>query len=96
MNSQWEIRTAFESWALNETYGQLQLEAITVTVGQHVSANESLGQLLYHGSGCHIHFGVIQGDTAVCPYPYFTAEAQATFEALYSVMGRPSGDWCIL
>ena len=95
MNSQCRIRIAFESWALNETYGQLQLEAINVTVGQRVSANQSLGMILCHGSGAHIHFGLYYNDDYVCPYSYFTAEAKTVFEVLYSVCGNPPDDWCI-
>ncbi|WEU40887.1 MAG: peptidoglycan DD-metalloendopeptidase family protein [Candidatus Odinarchaeum yellowstonii] len=96
LNSRWSVIIAFESWALNETYGRYQLDAIIVKVGDHVAANQTIGELLHHGSGSHIHFGIIDSGEWVCPYQYFTAEAQSTFQHLYVDMGLgwPAGDWC--
>jgi len=96
LNSRWSVIIAFESWALNETYGRYQLDAIIVQVGDHVYANQTIGELLHHGSGAHIHFGIIDNSEWVCPYQYFTADAQSTFQHLYVDMGLgwPVGDWC--
>lgn len=83
INQEWELEIAFESWALNETYGQYQRDAIIVEVGQILHVNETIGSLLVHGSGAHIHFGLLTYGTAVCPYRYFTPEAKAIFDAVF-------------
>jgi hypothetical protein len=79
LNPQWQIEMGFESWALNETYANLQLAAISVVSGQHVSANQTIGNLLCHGNGCHVHFDVKSSGTWICPYDVFTQSAKATF-----------------
>ncbi|WEU40874.1 MAG: M23 family metallopeptidase [Candidatus Odinarchaeum yellowstonii] len=96
LNSKWRIDIVFESWAENETYGALQFQAIIVRVGQFVAANQTIGNLLCHGSYAHIHFGLYFNEEAVCPYPYFTPSAQSTFQELYMKVGQPAGDWCII
>lgn len=70
----------FESWAANETAGQQQANAIIVKLWDKVDTNQTLGQLLCHGEGCHIHFGGMRGSTALCPYNYWTPGAKAQFD----------------
>lgn len=93
----WKYRfdVAVESWALNETYANLQRDAITVKVGQIISAGDSLGTLLCHGEGTHIHFGLKKSGNDVCPYGYMTPYAQSFvdhFFALYGSGGTICGD----
>ncbi len=94
LNYQWELEIVFESWAENETYGQLQRDAIPFNTGQYIEANQSLGTLLYHGPGTHIHFSVSSGDTRFCPFTYFSPTAQASFASqFYLVNYTPY--WCM-
>ena len=93
LNYQWNLEIVFESWALNESYGQLQRDAIIVNTGQFVSANQPLGTLLCHGEGAHIHFQVSSNNVQCCPYTYFSASAKAAFAAqFYLVNYTPY--WC--
>ncbi|OLS14773.1 MAG: hypothetical protein RBG13Loki_1606 [Promethearchaeota archaeon CR_4] len=85
LNSQWAVEVAFESWALTQDVGQLQASAILVQVGMKIAAGTQIGTLLYHGSGCHIDFGINNKSQRVCPYPYFTSEAKATFDPLFAM-----------
>ncbi len=80
LNSEWGVEMYFESWAANETAGQQQANAVLVKAGDRVDAKQTMGQLLYHGEGCHIHFGVIKSNTAVCPYNYWTQGAKVQFD----------------
>jgi len=94
LNSQWKLEVVFESWALNESYGQVQRDAIIVNTGQYVIANQTLGTLLYHGEGAHIHFQVSFGDAERCPYIYFSPSAQATFAAQFFLVNY-TPYWCM-
>ncbi len=90
INEEWEIEVVFESWALNETYGQYQRDAIIVEVGQILNVNETIGNLLVHGDGAHIHFGLLTYGTGVCPYQHFTSEAKALFDAVFPYVNYTS------
>ncbi|MHA1651146.1 MAG: M23 family metallopeptidase [Candidatus Helarchaeota archaeon] len=94
LNSQWTLEIIFESWALNETYGQMQRDAILVSKGQYVEANQTLGSLLVHGPGAHIHFSVYSNDVGQCPYNYFSPSAKATFEAHFYLVNCTQY-WCM-
>ena len=91
INPQWEVEMAFESWALNETYGALQASAITVVRGQYVAANQSLGSLLAHGDHAHVHFAVRSWGNGLCPYYYFTESAKAVFAARFALVNITAG-----
>jgi hypothetical protein len=94
LNSQWEIEIAFEPWALNESFGLLQKDAIVVTTDQFVKANQTLGDLLCQGAHAHIHFMIRKSNTDYCPYIYFSSSAQITFAAqFYLVNYTPY--WCM-
>ncbi|MFW9923210.1 MAG: hypothetical protein ACFFDW_08000 [Candidatus Thorarchaeota archaeon] len=82
-----ELSIAFESWALNETFAEIQREAVPLTINQMVSRGEVLGTLLYHGDGCHIHFMVKYKGIAICPYPLFSPTAKALFDPLFAICG---------
>ncbi|MBD3189105.1 MAG: peptidoglycan DD-metalloendopeptidase family protein [Candidatus Heimdallarchaeota archaeon] len=81
------LSIAFESWALNETYADIQRDTVPLQVNQKVSRGEVLGQLLYHGDGCHIHFMMKHNGEAICPYPLFSSTAKAIFDLLFAVCG---------
>jgi len=85
----WKYRfdVAVESWALNETYANYQKDAITVRVGQKVSAGDSLGHLLCYGEGAHIHFGLKQSGENVCPYNYMTPYAESLIDEYFALFG---------
>jgi len=91
INPQWRIEMAFESWALNETYGALQASAISVIRGQHIAANQTIGSLLVHGQYAHVHFGVRSWGNDVCPYYYFTEPAKASFAFQFARVNITSG-----
>lgn len=91
LNAEWDISIAVESWALNSTYGALQDQAIIVTAGQYLAANQTIGQLLVHGSHAHIHVSVRSWKTDLCPYYYFSSAAKAIFDVeFYKVNITPS------
>jgi hypothetical protein len=84
LNTQWTQESVFESWAVNQTDGQLQADAILVKAGDKVQQGQALGNLLHHGTGCHVHFGLLSNNNAVCPYTYFSAPAKATFDGYFT------------
>ncbi|HUT82591.1 MAG TPA: hypothetical protein VMZ29_15450 [Candidatus Bathyarchaeia archaeon] len=83
----YELSIAFESWALNETFADIQQEAVPLSLNQKISQGEVLGQLLYHGNGCHIHFMIRHNGVDICPYQLFSATAKAIFDPLFAVCG---------
>ncbi len=83
LNQDWSLEVIFESWALTQDQGQLQANAITVKFGDMVATNQSLGQLLCHGDGTHIHFTVRGPSGDVCPYQYWAPTAKSTFDAQF-------------
>ncbi len=86
-NWKYSFECVFESWALNETFGELQLAEIYVKVGQTVSRGEIIGKLLYHGEGTHIHFGMKESGNDVCPYLFLSPTAKTTFDSLWALYG---------
>ncbi|WXG47029.1 MAG: hypothetical protein WED05_10280 [Candidatus Atabeyarchaeum deiterrae] len=92
INPQWTIEMAFESWALNETYANLQAGQILVSVGEHVMTNQSIGILQHFGDGSHVHFGVGTWGNYICPYDAFTASARATFVTQFYKVNTTT-DW---
>lgn len=84
------LEIAFESWALNESFGNLQRNALEVKVSQKVNQGQVLGQLLCHGDGTHIHFMIRANREDVCPYQFFSASAIAIFDPLWNLYGTTS------
>ena len=87
INWVYRLSIAFESWALNETYAEIQRNAVNVKINQMVSQGEVLGELLYHGGGTHIHFMIRYKGEDVCPYNFFSQSAKDTFDNLWSICG---------
>jgi murein DD-endopeptidase MepM/ murein hydrolase activator NlpD len=92
-NDRFSFTCAFESWALNETYGNIQRNAINVEAGDTISSGEVLGTLLYHGSGTHIHFGMHDMNLPVCPYHYYSETAKSIFDPLWAQFGYGDSSW---
>ncbi len=82
-NWKYTFDCVFESWALNETYGNLQRADIYVKVGQKISRGDIIGKLLYHGEGTHIHFGMKESGNDVCPYLFLSPSAKLQFDSLW-------------
>ncbi len=85
INWAYTLDIAFESWALNESFGNIQLEAIIVKVNQIIPQGGILGQLLNHGEGCHIHFMIKYKGEPVCPYLLFSEDAKNLFDSLWAI-----------
>ncbi|MBN1331115.1 MAG: peptidoglycan DD-metalloendopeptidase family protein [Candidatus Heimdallarchaeota archaeon] len=83
----YELSISFESWALNETFADIQRVAVPLHANQKISRGDVLGQLLYHGTGCHIHFMIRHHGVDICPYNLFSAAAKATFDPLFAAYG---------
>ncbi|MHA1125211.1 MAG: hypothetical protein ACTSO7_04380 [Candidatus Heimdallarchaeota archaeon] len=86
-NWKYSFEVCFESWALNETYANIQRAAIPLKFGQIIEQGEVLGQLLYHGSGTHIHFGMKESGKDVCAYQFYSTAAKAEFQYLWALYG---------
>ena len=86
-NWQYSLSIAFESWANNTTFGDIQRNAIVVKVGQIIPRGTNLGELLYHGDGCHIHFMIKKAGQVLCPYPLFSPSAKVLFDSLWVKYG---------
>ncbi|MHA1171323.1 MAG: M23 family metallopeptidase [Candidatus Heimdallarchaeota archaeon] len=87
INDDYELLIAFESFAQNETFGNLQLDAIIVDIGQEVTQGQLLGQLFLHRNGAHIHFMLHKNHEPVCPYLYFSSAGKVIFDTLWSQFG---------
>ncbi|MBN2156325.1 MAG: peptidoglycan DD-metalloendopeptidase family protein [Candidatus Lokiarchaeota archaeon] len=93
-NWKYTFDVAVESWALNETYAYIQRNALDLKVGQIIKQGESIGMLLYHGEGTHIHFGMKESGKNVCPYLFMTPFAQSVVDQLWFLYGESGEDIC--
>ena len=84
LNQQWMQEIVFESWATNQSLGQQQADAIVVKQGDKLQQGQVIGNLLSQGTGCHIHFGLLSNNNAVCPYSYFSPQAKAAFDGYFT------------
>jgi hypothetical protein len=48
---------------------------LLIADGATVAAGDILGSLLYVGDGAHVHFGLTEDYTWLCPMPFFTTAA---------------------
>ncbi|MHA1338248.1 MAG: hypothetical protein ACTSPW_21335 [Promethearchaeota archaeon] len=96
LNDEWQYNIKFESWATTEANATIQRNNINVEVGDKILTNQTIGTLLHHGSGCHVHFDVFNAEDSQfkCPYSYFSNAAKAIFDPLYVKFGTPSGTPC--
>lgn len=68
----------FEPFTTSLADGQTQRANITLSVGQSVAQGDIIGTLLVVGNGAHVHFGLLQNNTAICPEAFFTAVAKTS------------------
>ncbi len=92
-NKRFTFDCAFEPGSQNETYANLQRDAINVEVGQTIQRGEVLGELLIHRGGTHIHFGMHDQGESVCAYHYFSETAKAIFNPLWIKYGFGDDSW---
>ncbi len=63
---------------------QRRRDNILVAEGQRVRAGQHIGNLIYAGDGCHVHFWVMEDRSDPrCPTAYFTQTVAAQFERLF-------------
>ena len=78
----------FEPRAHSREEVESQFNAVPLTVGQHVKQGDPIGVILDLSGGVHtngeatVHFDIWQGETNICPAPYFTSAAQTSMLAL--------------
>ena len=96
LNDQWTILISFESSAANATFGAYQVGNISLTLGQYVTTNQSIGNLLQQGPNARIHFGIKSYEIWECPYRFFCCSARLTFEEQFARVGVPlaCGEFC--
>jgi murein DD-endopeptidase MepM/ murein hydrolase activator NlpD len=92
-NWQYSFDVAFESWALNESYANLQRNQIIVKINQIIEQGTKIGTLLFHGSGTHIHFGMKKGTRDICAYSFFSNSSKVQFHNLWDRCGFGDDSW---
>ncbi len=75
-NSIYSFEYAFEPFSMVQSNGQIQLNNISVSVGQTLPEASIIGNLYTVGSGAHVHFSLIKNGVGICPEPYFTTAAR--------------------
>ena len=71
------LNYAFEPMSDSTVDRDLQLDEIDVVVGQVVALGDVIGRLLQVGAHAHLHFGLFEDWSQVCPEP-FMSEAVRT------------------
>jgi len=86
INKDYWMIIGFESFARNETFGNIQLDAILFDVNDTITQGQLIGPLFLHDGSAHIHFGLYKGSDTVCPYQYFSPGAKAIFDYLFPLL----------
>jgi hypothetical protein len=94
LNDDWWYEYKLEPWAYNLTYVTYQEDNLTISIGDKVLANQSIGTLLYLDPQCHIDYTLYYQDTPICQYPYFSAAAKAIFDPVWAKYGNFPGSPC--
>jgi murein DD-endopeptidase MepM/ murein hydrolase activator NlpD len=96
-NKRYGFGIGFESWALNESYALLQRDALAIDEGDILEKGDFIGNLLVHGSGSHIHFGMydesLKENKTLCAYNYFSESAKTIFNTLWDFCGYGDDFW---
>ncbi len=87
LNAQWLIEILFESFAPNATAGGYQFGNVSVSVGDYVTTNQSIGTLLHHADLSVLHISVRSYDVFECPYRFFNGTAQVLYEEQWERVG---------
>ncbi|MHA2431038.1 MAG: hypothetical protein ACXACC_08400 [Promethearchaeota archaeon] len=94
LNDDWGYEYKLEPWAYNYTHAMHQENNLTISIGDKVLTNQSIGPLLYLDVQCHIDYTLHYQDTPVCQYTYFSAAAKAIFDPLWANYGNDPGSPC--
>jgi len=92
-NATFSLEYVFEPFSTSRADGDAQRADILVSNGQTVSQGQVIGRLHTVGSGAHVHFGLRRNGAAICPEPYFTADARQSVLALVR-MTYPGSNMC--
>ena len=94
LNDDWWYEYKLEPSALNLTYAMFQENNLTISIGDKVLTNQSIGPLLYLDRYCHIDYTLYYQDTPICQYPFFSAAAKAIFDPVWARYGNDPGSPC--
>ena len=81
-NQVFTVHYAFEPFSGSESDGNLQLNSIMVSEGDHVLQGDIIGYLKYRNPGAHVDFSLRKDEESICPETYFTADAVQKIYAL--------------
>ncbi len=85
-NAEYAVYYAFEPFSTDPADGQIQLDNISVSIGQFVSQGDVIGNLYTVGEAAHVDFSLYRNGVVSCPEPYFTPEARdSIFRVLHIV-----------
>ncbi|MEJ2627805.1 MAG: hypothetical protein P8078_04535 [bacterium] len=84
-NSIYDVNYAFEPVSPLQEDGELQLDNMTITLGQTVSQGDTIGYLHTPRNGAHVDFSLFENWNSVCPEPYFTPAARDSIIKLIQV-----------
>lgn len=84
-NSIYDVNYAFEPVSPVEEDGEIQLNNMSVTIGQAVSQGDTIGYLHTARNGAHVDFSLFKNWNSVCPEPYFTPAARDSIIKLIRV-----------
>ena len=92
-NNTFNVGYAFEPFSSSEADGNIQLNNIQVSEGDHVLQGEIIGYLHYGTLGAHVHFDLHQNDESICPENYFTSSAT---QEIYNILHQtfPNANMC--
>ncbi len=94
LNDDWWYEYKLEPWTDNLTWAMYQENNLTISIGDKVLANQSIGPLLYLDPQCHIDYTLYYQDAPVCQYPYFSVTAKAIFDPVWARYGNYPGSPC--
>jgi len=72
----------FEPFSSKRSVGQQQLDNILVAAGDEVVSGQALGDLVFGGTGAHLHFGLGNRAQSLCPEPFFIRKARKSITRL--------------
>ena len=92
-NWKYEFEALFEPLAQNETFANIQRDAIPLRFGQIIEPGETIGTLLFFSNITLLHFGAKESGNDVCAFQFFNPTAKATFLDLWGAYGYGDSSW---
>ena len=89
-NNRYGVEYAFEPCSANQADGQIQLDNILVSKGDHVSTSQVIGRLYTTNSNSHVHFSFFEDQQMRCPEEFWTDEAR---ETILDLIHACNPDW---